>query len=77
MRHKAEAVRDPSSTMECEVAGCDDEVTVELDVPWADNEFVCAGHARVRSRREGVVADPLDAAKEEMPEGASNRSTPD
>jgi hypothetical protein len=59
--------------MECEVAGCEDEATFELDVPWDDNEFVCAGHARVRSRPDGVVADPLESADEEMPDGASNR----
>jgi len=60
--------------MDCEVAGCEDEATVELDVPWADNEFVCAAHARVRSRQDGVVADPLASADEELPEGASNRT---
>lgn len=59
--------------MDCEVAGCDDEATFELDIPWDDNEFVCAGHARVRSRPDGVVADPLDSAGEAMPDGASNR----
>ncbi|MFB6309858.1 MAG: hypothetical protein ABEH64_01620 [Salinirussus sp.] len=59
--------------MECEVGGCQDAATFELDIPWADNERVCAGHARVRSRQEGVVAEPLDAAEEELPDGASNR----
>jgi len=59
------------------VAGCEDEATFELDIPWADDEFVCAGHARVRSRPDGVVADPLDTAEDEMPEGASNRSSRD
>jgi hypothetical protein len=63
--------------MECEVAGCEDEATFELDIPWADDEFVCAGHARVRSRPDGVVADPLDTAEDQMPEGASNRSSRD
>lgn len=56
------------------MAGCEDEATFELDIPWTDNEFVCAGHARVRSRKDGVVADPLDTADDELPEGASNRS---
>ncbi len=59
--------------MECEAAGCDDDATFELHVPWTDNYYVCAGHARVRSRKEGVVADPLDTAGDELPEGASNR----
>jgi hypothetical protein len=60
--------------MECSVDGCTDPATFELDIPWAENEVVCAGHARVRSRQDGVVADPLDTAEEELPEGASHRS---
>jgi hypothetical protein len=60
--------------MDCAVDGCEDTATFELDIPWADNQVVCAGHARVKSRQDGVVADPLDTADEELPEGASNRS---
>lgn len=59
--------------MECWVDGCDDRATFELDIPWADNRAVCAGHARVESRQDGVVADPLDSADEELPDGAGNR----
>ncbi|MEF8775740.1 MAG: hypothetical protein V5A43_04450 [Haloarculaceae archaeon] len=58
--------------MECEMAGCEKEATFELHVPWTANERVCAGHARVRSRQDGVVADPLDSAEDELPGGAAN-----
>lgn len=57
--------------MECDEAGCDSVATFELHIPWTDNEYVCAGHARVRGREEGVVADPLRTADEELPDGAS------
>lgn len=59
--------------MECAEEGCSDSATFELHVPWADNRVVCAGHARVLSRQEGVVADPLENADDEMPEGAAGR----
>jgi hypothetical protein len=57
--------------MECVEDGCESPATFELDIPWTDNQHVCAGHARVRSRQEGVVADPLDEADEHLPDGAS------
>lgn len=57
--------------MECAEDDCESQATFELHIPWTDNEFVCAGHARVRSRQEGVVADPLDDADEHLPNGAS------
>jgi hypothetical protein len=60
--------------MECEVAGCEEPAAFELYIPWTDNTAVCAGHARVRSRQDGVVADPLETADETLPEGASNQS---
>lgn len=60
----------------CEVEGCADEAAFELHVPWADNQLVCAAHARVKARQDGVVADALAAADEELPEGASNREQP-
>ncbi|WP_436934886.1 hypothetical protein [Halovenus marina] len=56
--------------MECAVEDCDSEATFELHIPWAENEYVCAGHARVRGREEGVVADPLDTAGDALPDGA-------
>lgn len=57
--------------MECAHDDCDDEATFELHVPWSENEFVCAGHARVRGRQDGVVVDPLDHAEEHLPDGAN------
>ena len=48
--------------MECTEEECDEEATVELHIPWAENRVVCAGHARVLSREDGIVPDPLDDA---------------
>lgn len=59
--------------MDCAHEECDTEATFELHIPWKENEFVCAGHARVRGRQEGIVADPMDDADDTLPEGASNR----
>lgn len=49
--------------MECAEEGCDRKAAVELHVPRADNRLVCTAHARVLSREEGVVADPLDGSE--------------
>lgn len=57
--------------MECEMAGCERAASFELHIPWTENERLCAGHARVRSRQDGIVVDPLDAADEELPPGAA------
>jgi len=57
--------------MQCEEADCDREAAFELHVPWTDNEYVCPGHARVRAREDGVVADALADAGDILPEGAS------
>lgn len=62
--------------MECSEEGCDTRATFELHVPWAENRYVCVGHARVESRKEGVVAEPLENAEEQLPEGASSRGKP-
>jgi hypothetical protein len=59
--------------MECTQEGCDSEASFELHVPWTENRVVCAAHARVESRRDGIVADPLDGADDELPGGAANR----
>lgn len=59
--------------MECAKEGCDSPATFELHIPWRENEYVCAGHARVEGRKEGIVADPIDGAEDHMPDGASNR----
>lgn len=58
---------------ECEADGCENTAAFELHIPWKANEFVCPGHARVKARQEGIVADALDSAGEELPEGAGNR----
>jgi hypothetical protein len=57
--------------MQCAEDGCNSEATFELHIPWTENEFVCAAHARVRGHQEGVVADPLDDAEERLPDGAT------
>lgn len=59
--------------MECEVEDCETEASFELHIPWRENMLVCAGHARVMAREDGVVADPLESAEDELPTGASNR----
>lgn len=48
---------------DCDEDGCDRPATVTLHVPWADNRAVCAAHARVLGRQDGVVADPDDDAE--------------
>lgn len=59
--------------MECAEEDCSREATFELHVPWDANRAVCAAHARSLARQDGVVADALDTASDEMPEGAANR----
>lgn len=52
--------------MECEHEGCDSEAALELHIPWKENELVCAGHGRVRAQEEGVVAEPMDNADDNL-----------
>lgn len=59
--------------MDCAVEDCDSAASFELHVPWRDDVVVCAGHARVKARQDGVVADPLESADDELPTGASHR----
>lgn len=59
--------------MECTQEGCEREATFELHIPWDENRCVCAGHARVEARQDGIVADPLELADEELPDGATER----
>lgn len=61
--------------MECEMAGCEKQAAFELHIPWTENERVCADHARVRSRKDGVVADPLSSADDDLPTGAAHRDS--
>lgn len=51
----------------CSEDDCEERATFELYVPWTGNRLVCAGHARVLARQDGVVADPLAEADEELP----------
>jgi hypothetical protein len=53
--------------MECSEDDCEERAAFELHVPWAENRPVCAGHARVLGRQDGVVADPLEDADERLP----------
>lgn len=40
---------------------------MRLYIPWDANRDVCLAHARSWSQKEGVVADPLESADEELP----------
>ena len=53
--------------MECTEEGCSEAAAVRLHIPWAKNRVVCTGHARVYAQKDGVVADPLESADEELP----------
>jgi hypothetical protein len=53
--------------MECTEDGCDREAGVRLHIPWADNRVVCLAHARTWAQKDGVVADPLDDADDQLP----------
>ena len=57
--------------MNCERPNCNSKATFELHIPWSENEFVCAAHARVRARADGIVAEALETADEELPDGAT------
>ena len=52
--------------MDCAEDDCDRHASVELHVPWAENRLVCAAHARVLGRQDGVVADPNPDADDEL-----------
>lgn len=52
--------------MVCAEEDCDRPAVVELHVPWDENRLVCAAHARVLGRRDGVVADPLTDDGEDL-----------
>jgi hypothetical protein len=51
----------------CTEEGCEEAAAVRLHIPWAENRVVCLGHARVYSQQDGIVADPLEEADEELP----------
>ncbi|WP_165872016.1 hypothetical protein [Natrarchaeobius halalkaliphilus] len=52
--------------MDCAEDDCDRPAVVELHIPWTDNRRVCAAHARVLGRTDGVVADPLADSADEL-----------
>lgn len=56
----------------CGVERCDRPAAVRLDVPWAGEREVCTAHARTWSQREGVVAMPIETAREEWSHGQSD-----
>lgn len=58
--------------MECTESDCDRPASVELHVPWDDNRLVCAAHARVLGRQDGVVADPLPESEKHLLEDGSD-----
>jgi hypothetical protein len=51
----------------CSEESCERPAAFELHVPWAENRVVCAPHARVLARQDGVVADALPDAGDELP----------
>jgi nitrite reductase/ring-hydroxylating ferredoxin subunit len=53
--------------MECTEEGCPEAAAVRLHIPWDETRVVCTGHARVYAQKDGIVADPLEAADEERP----------
>jgi hypothetical protein len=56
-----------STVQECSEEGCGETAVFELHIPWAENRVACAGHARVIAHQDGVVADALPGADEELP----------
>lgn len=56
-----------STVQECAEEGCEETAAFELHIPWAPKRVVCAGHARVIASQDGVVADALPEADEELP----------
>lgn len=52
--------------MECAEEECERPAAVELHIPRTENRLVCAAHARVLGRQDGVVADPLPDRDEHL-----------
>lgn len=55
-----------NTLVDCSEPDCDRPAAVELHIPWADNRLVCAPHARVLGRRDGIVADPLPERADDL-----------
>lgn len=45
---------------ECAEPDCQQDATVRVYVPWAQDREVCAAHARALAQQDGVVAESLD-----------------
>ena len=58
---------DGDATDRCTESDCSEPAAVLLHIPWADDRAVCPAHARVLSRHEGVVAEPIEGAEREWP----------
>jgi len=51
----------------CQEADCDSDAAVVLHVPWDANREVCLAHARTEAQKDGIVAEPMENADEELP----------
>lgn len=51
----------------CNEEGCDVDAAVRLYVPWGEDRELCPAHARPLSRKDGVVAEPLEGMKGQFP----------
>jgi hypothetical protein len=52
---------------QCQESDCDRDAAVRLHVPWDANREVCLAHARSEAQQDGIVAEPLENAEEELP----------
>lgn len=57
----------PTHMVECSEPNCEREALVTLHVPWDEDRDVCTAHARVLVQKDGIVAEPNDAAATEWP----------
>jgi hypothetical protein len=52
---------------ECTAPDCERDAAVRLHVPWDSNRVVCLAHARSEGQKDGIVAEALENADEELP----------
>ena len=52
---------------ECAEPDCERDAAVRLHIPWDANRDVCLAHARSEVQTDGIVAEPLENADEELP----------
>jgi len=60
-------VSEAEDTDHCSEVDCPEPAAVLLHIPWAEDRTVCPAHARVLSRQDGVVAEPIEGAEREWP----------